>query len=172
MTDDTTYGQDPKSLANLLGIGVRKMARTETDRVTGELLGAMLDGSLSLEAEAADHTPAAAASPSPNVPRLGDRSLTSLLLDSATDLAVLVQIKDLSRVLASQPDSEAFRTAAMTIYYSAIAGAVLAHRERITRHSYRHLSGAFGKLAGKPWMPAQLAEHFVNAKAACDSLAD
>ena len=99
---------------------------------------------------------------------LSGRPLGELILSPTTDLAVLQTIKAHGKQLASRPGcSESERDCGLSLYFAAIASAVLFHSQKITTHSYENLERSFRSLSEKPWMASNLAELFAQAKTLC-----
>ena len=80
------------------------------------------------------------------------------------DAAILRLLKDHEKAIASHSSSNISRTVAATLYYAAIAAALLSSGEKITEHSYGNLEQYFAALAAKPWLPADLRMAFAKAR--------
>lgn len=87
------------------------------------------------------------------------------LLDPAIDLAVIRRIKNHGRKLAESARSKPQRRVASTIYYAAIAAALLFHGTRITSHSYADLGKSLRRLMDETWISPSLTELFRKASA-------
>jgi hypothetical protein len=155
----------PDRLADLLHIGLEAgpPGPSHPDEQKESLLRARLAGTLPLEKAAVDALPVLAGQLLP----LGSGSVGRALLDAGTPLEVFQKIKDYGKKLALANESEAEHAAATTIYFAAIASAILFHGKRITSYSYRALAGHFGTLAEKRWMDPKLARHFAKARKKC-----
>jgi len=151
--EETTYGLSPDRLARLLSLGLeskKDLDDIEEERTVADVLQDMLSAKLP-----ADEVLGA------------DQSVSSLVLDSTTDLAVVRTLKEYGKELVSCADSEAQKAAATTIYYAAIASALVFHRNKVTQHAYGKLQKAYEDLEQKKWIPSDLKELFKKAKAAC-----
>jgi len=98
---------------------------------------------------------------------LGGQALGEVILDADTELAVLAKIKEHGKELSTATDSEVERDVGLTVYFAALAGALLYHGERITSYSYAAMADAFNRLAAKRWMEPRLARHFSKAAREC-----
>jgi hypothetical protein len=98
---------------------------------------------------------------------LGGKTLVELLLDPRTDLGLLRAIKECCKRLSSSLESKAEAAIATTLYYAAMASALVYHDKKITQHSYDVLEAACALLIGKPWMDRELAELFSRARGLC-----
>lgn len=159
MDSESTFGIAPEGLASLLGLGIRGKQKPDVDHLAGERLKAKLAGAVPLDPAVVDAPPA--------IMERSERELGGVLLDSATDLTTLKRIKDYGKRLAGREDSEAGHAVGIAIYYAAIASAMVFHEERITQHSFGSLADAFETLRQKPWLPSELARHFLRARRYC-----
>ena len=91
-----------------------------------------------------------------------------LLLDSKVDLQVLERIKEHAKELGTRSDGEVEREVALTLYFAAIAAALLSHGTKISAHSWKHLERSFKTLGNQPWVPADLLQLFTRAAAHVD----
>lgn len=127
----------------------------------------MLDRELPLDPATPHSIPAVLNRPCDELLAATRRTVSQLLLDSKTDLAVMKALKDYCKALARLAGREARRTAATVIYYAAIANALVFHQHKITQHSYEKLHEAYAELEQKPWIPSELKELFKKAQAIC-----
>jgi hypothetical protein len=103
---------------------------------------------------------------------LRGRSLGDVLLDPLSDLDLLRAIKNCSKRLSHELDSEVEAALATTIYFASLASALVFHDRKITQHPYEKLDESFTELAGKTWMARQLTELFSRAREVCASKKD
>jgi hypothetical protein len=96
-----------------------------------------------------------------------DKTIGNLFLDPKSDLTVIKTLKEYGRELVRCADSETRKSAATTIYYAAIASALVFHRTKVTQHSYGKLQKAYEDLEQKTWISYDLKDLFKKAKAAC-----
>lgn len=163
----TTFGTDPQRLADMLGMGAGADSGDLTpDEAREELLGRRLAGSLPLSQKQAADLAVFVGALREQLPLQG-RALGEVILDEDTELDVLVEIKEYGKVLSTATESAADRDVGLTIYYAAIASAVLFYGQAITSRSANALAEAFGALVDKRWMNPKLARHFAKARKAC-----
>ena len=103
-----------------------------------------------------------------DVSSLGGKSLGDGLLDSQCDMDLLLAIKDCGKRLSRTLVSEARKAIATTIYYAAIAGALLYHGKKITGYSYEELGISLARLLDKEWMMPELVEMFSQTRDICN----
>jgi hypothetical protein len=168
----TTYGSDPQAMAKMLAMGAEADPGDLTPQEAKEdLLARRLRGPLPLTQEQAAELAAVVGELRERLPQHG-RALGEVLLDEAAELKVLAGIKEHGKAMSQATDSQVQRDVGLTIYFAAIASAVLFHGERITTYSYAALADAFGRLVDKRWMAPTLARHFAKARRACKRNAD
>ncbi len=167
--EETTYGLSPKHLARLLAIGLEKddgENKLGDTRTPAEELEEILSRRLSLDPATPDSMPAILNRPCGELLPAAGRSMGNVLLDPATDLAIIRTLKDYGKQLVRR-GLEGKRAAAIVIYYAAIASALLFHNHKITQHSYEKLEKAYTDLEQKPWVPPELKELFQKARTLC-----
>jgi hypothetical protein len=98
---------------------------------------------------------------------LGGKTLVEVLLDPRTDLGLLRAVKECCKRLSGSLESKAEAAIATTLYYAAVASALVYHDKKITQHSYATLDEAFALLLEKPWMDRELAGLFSRAQGLC-----
>jgi hypothetical protein len=98
---------------------------------------------------------------------LAGKSLGEILLDARSDIHLLRAIKDCSKRLSYELESEADTALATTIYFASLASALVYHDEKITRNSYEKLDESFALLSAKRWMARELTELFGRARGIC-----
>ena len=76
-------------------------------------------------------------------------------------------IKDYGRKLSNKADSDAEHHIANTIYYAAIAHALVYHNIMITSHSYEDLTKSYGRLSKENWLPDNLLNLFKQSLKYC-----
>jgi hypothetical protein len=163
----TTYGSDPQRMADMLAMGTEANSGDLTpDEVKEELLGRRLAGSLPPTQKQANDLAVFVGELREILPLQG-RALVEVLLDKETELDILGEIKEYGKAISTATDSEADREVGLTIYYAAIASAILFGNQRITSYSFSALANAFGTLVDKRWMNPKLARHFAKARKTC-----
>jgi len=112
------------------------------------------------------------AQPCDRVAILQGRTTGSLLLDRQTDPAILRLVKEHGKTLVRAGGPRTSRDAAVTVYYAAIASALVHHREKITHFPHGALSRSFRTLCAKRWIPVELRSLFAEAQGLCEEHPD
>jgi hypothetical protein len=102
-----------------------------------------------------------------DVRSLAGRSLREVLLSPQSDLGLLQAVKDCSKKLSFSLDSKTEAALATTIYYAALASALVYHGKKITQYPYETLDQSFLTFAAKKWMAPELAGLFSRARSIC-----
>ena len=112
--------------------------------------------------------------PSSRLKRLGQtiaalagEPIGKLLQDPKTDITITRMTKDYGRKLSTNATSEAEHHAANTIYYAAIAHALVRGGLKITKLSYEDLLESFCQLSKEDWIPKSLRDLFGEASEYC-----
>ena len=167
--EQTTFGASLKKVVKLLNIGADTY-RTPHDigQQKADLLSDRLSDTLPLYFQEKR--------PSNKLKRLGQtiaalagEPVGKLLRDSKTDPAIIRMTKDYGRRLSVNAESEAEHHTANTIYYAAIAHALVYHSLKITRYSYEDLQGSFIQLSRQDWIPGNLCGLFRKASEHCEA---
>ena len=103
---------------------------------------------------------------------LGGRSLGEALLNPGSDLGMLRAIKECTKTLSSSLDSKTETALTRTLYFAALAGALVYHDAKITQLSYKRLAESFALLTEKAWMAEELIGLFSAARRICESRSD
>jgi hypothetical protein len=167
----TAYKLSPDQLARLLSMGLKTTDRKKgggSNPTAAQVLKDILSGELPLDPSQPDSLPTVLNWPPDQVLAAAGSSMSDLLLDSSTDLAVFKTLKEYAKGLIRRGGPDAKQAAATVIYYAAIAGALVFHNRRVTDHSYEKLHGAYEKLVRKPWIPDELKDLFKRARIICE----
>jgi hypothetical protein len=163
----STFGTDPQRMADMLGEGSGADPGDLTpDEAREDQLSKRLVRSLPLTETQANDLAAIAGEFRQRLPLQG-RALLEVILDEETELEVFVKIKEYGKALSTATESEVDRDVGLTIYYAAIASAILYSDQAITSYSFGAIADAFGTLIDKPWMYPKLAWHFAKAGNVC-----
>ena len=98
---------------------------------------------------------------------LAGEPVGKLLQDPKTDITIIRMTKDYGRKLSATAKSEAEHHAANTIYYAAIAHALVYHDLKITKYLYEDLQQSFCQLSKEGWIPDNLRDLFAKATEYC-----
>jgi len=168
MEKKSTYGLRLDQLAGLFALG----AETPLDRPDGEqrmaeLLRQHLTSALPTGVLVLDALVMMLGRLGYERRALGGKTLSEVLLDPRTDMGLLRAIKECCKRLSGSLDSKAEAAIATTLYYAAMASALVYHSHKITKHSVDRLDEAFALLIAKPWMDRELAALFAQARDIC-----
>lgn len=170
MTERSTFGLRREQLAELFSLALgeeREAGSTSDGGAIAELLRDQFTAQLPKGSFPSDSLLLTMGRMGFDVGCLGGKSLGDVLLDRKCDMDILLAIKDCAKKLSQASISEAKKAIATTIYYAAIAGALLYHDEKITGYTYRRLARSLSKLIDKKWMTAELAQMFEQARNIC-----
>ena len=123
--------------------------RASRDRARRELLSALLDR------------------PCDRISVLQGKSTGELLLADDTDPSIFRIIKGHGKEMVRRAHSKTERDVGITLYYAAIAGALVCHGKKISDFSHAALARSLGTLAAKRWLPEPLVELFRQAHRYC-----
>jgi len=170
MDKKSTYGLRLDQMASLFAMGIDEphaAAHKSDDHMLRDLLheqltcaepkGSLLRDTLAMMMHRANTRA--------NLPR--ERPLGDILLQPHSDVKLLEAIKDSSKTLSVTLESQTETALARTLYFAAIAAALVHHDVKITQNSYAVLAEAVASLQAKPWMTAELAELFAQAQEIC-----
>jgi hypothetical protein len=171
--EQSTFGLSRAKIARLMQIGGQK-GQTEHGSLPPEDPGELLRDQLA-QPFALDRDFSRAIPVSPKTLRslaTGEPKGTvgDVLRGPNTTASAFGRLKEFGRKLFSEGITPAQRDVGLTIYYGAIAGALVRHDVRITRLSYRELDQSLAVLVDKWWMPAELKTLFREACQICESL--
>lgn len=166
----TTFGLEPEQLASLLGIGseTRRLYRkSNPDQKKAEMLRRRLRGTLPLDKSQVEMLPAVLSHLCHTIGLLAGETNMDLLLNPDTDIYLIKRVKDYYKKLSRHAESEVEYETAKAVYFAAIASALVFHKLRITKFSYKNLKSLFASLLKKKWIPRDLAVLFNDARKYC-----
>jgi hypothetical protein len=169
VSQESTEALRPERLAELLEIGLRPRGaagQAPMDRAARALLTGLLSGEPPADTAAAEALQRMAERLRRGTD-LPDEPLGRVLLRAQTPLVALRAFKDNAKALVLRSRSEAERAVATAVYYAAIANGLEFHDRRITKLPPEELAASFDTLAGRGWMPGELARHLAEAAALC-----
>jgi len=153
--ESSTFGLGSDRLAQLFGIGgdepPAQSSASESDK-KAELLHDILAEAVPLFDSIQDKPDDF----KQTIDALSGESVGKLLLDPETNIALIRKIKDYARRLSGRAESQARRYVSNTIYYGAIANALVFHEVLITKFSKAELAESFQKLTNQQWIPEYL----------------
>lgn len=166
----TTFGLSPDKLAGLWNIGSDTNQAEEAvdqDNRKTELLRDRLAETLPVVSSKAKSRPRERTNLRSVINSLVDEPIEKLLQDPKTDLALIRKVKDRGKKLSESAKSKTEYHVANTIYYAAIATALVFHDRRITKFSYKDLEKYFRQLSKENWIPEALRGLFTRACEYC-----
>jgi hypothetical protein len=162
--EPTTFGLSMKKVAELLNIGSDvTSALSEIDQQKADLLSDRLSDTLPLYYSTNQKPATKLKRLGKTIAALSGEPIGTLLEDSKTDISIIRMTKDYGRKLSTSYESEAEHHTANTIYYAAIAHALVYHGLTITKHSYEDLQQSFCQLSKEGWIPKNLRALFAKA---------
>lgn len=166
----TTFGMNPEKLARLLNIGSdNKQAETklDEDEIKAELLLDRLAETLRLDPSTRKTLPKNLGQLCDTIGALAAEPIRNLLQDPKTDIVLIRKIKDHGKKLSQTAKAEAEHQVANTIYYAAIAYALVFHNLKITTFSYKDLGQSFSLLSKEVWIAEGFQSLFAKASEYC-----
>jgi len=168
--ETTTFGLRSEKVARLLRIGAEgnePKTRPDALELKAELLRDRLAETLSLyDVESAELSKRQTRM-SQAIADLAGEPIGRLLLNPKTDLSILRRIKDHGRKLSEAARSVPERHVTNTVYYAAIASAIVHCDTRITAHAFNGLTISFSMLGQEQWIPKAFARLFSKAARIC-----
>ena len=166
----TTFGLSPNKLAGLWNIGSdadEAEKATDLDSKKTELLRDLLAGTLPTQSPRAKSRPKKQTHQKSVFSFLPEVPIEKLLHNPETDISLLREIKDHGKKLSGNAQSQVEYQVANTIYYAAIASALVFRDQRITKFSYKDMEKYFRRLGHENWIPEALRELFTRACEYC-----
>jgi hypothetical protein len=166
----TTSGLRPDKLAQLWNIGSETdQAESDVDRDSKktELLRDLLAGALPARSPKGESQSIEKTHLQSVVSSIADKPIEKLIQNSGTDVALIRKVKDHGKKLSDRAKSKAEYHVANTVYYAAIASALVFHDKKITKYSYRDLDKYFRRLDKEKWIPEALRSLFSRAAEYC-----
>jgi hypothetical protein len=167
-----TFGLDPRKLADLLLVGSdtkQPEGQVTPDQERSELLRDRLGEAMPLDSSVPGTVPISPNSLCQALGVLGGKPIMELLQNPESDISLIECIKRYNHRLSKCTKSKAERDVAITLYYAAIACALVFHKKKITTFSFETLGHSFSSLVGKPWISTQLVVLFKEARKVCQS---
>lgn len=166
MDGKSTYGLRLDQMADLFAMGAEGPG-PDPDRSDDETLRALLEEQLTCSEPKRSLLRETLVMMLDAPHRLKDRPLGDVLLSPQSDLDLLQEIKDCGKMLSGTLDSQTETALARTVYFTAIAAALVHHDTKISQNSYETLADSLALLMEKGWMAPQLVELFGQARRIC-----
>ena len=168
--ETSTFGLSSKKLVNLLKIAEetgQPKGQVDQQCKKTELLHDYLAHTLAVYRYAGEELPDKQSQLRNTINVLSGEPIGKLLQDPDTEISLIRMVKDYSSRFSKRAKSKTEHQVANTIYYAAIAHALLFHSRRITRYTYENLEKSFSKLAKEKWIPRNRANLFIKAVEIC-----
>ncbi len=166
--ESSTFGLSLKKVVKLLNIGSdMRQTQDDTKQQMADLLSDRLGDTLPLYYSAEQRPASRLRRLGQTIAALAGEPIGKLLQDPKTDIAIIRMTKDYGRKLSAMAKSEAEHHAANTIYYAAIAHALVRGGLKITKLSYEDLLESFCQLSKEDWIPENLRDLFAEAFEYC-----
>jgi hypothetical protein len=167
MEKKTTYGLRLDQMASLFSLGVREPdpadEKGDSARMAA-LLREQLDSALTKRSLLSDALVLMLDQQGHDTHALAARSLGEVLLSPQSDITLLRGIKECSKRLSESLDSPAERALATTLYFAALASALVHYDTKITQITHAKLEESFALLMEKKWMAEELRVLFSRAR--------
>jgi hypothetical protein len=167
--ETTTFGLSSRKLARLFFIGSGEH-RIESGPDEEQTMAELLHDRLSETVPTASETTPDRRTREGNLRHMTDvlsgERMGRLLSNAETEIVLIQRIKEYARKLSTSAQSKAEHRVANTLYYAAIAHALVHGGQKITTHPDRDLMKSFARLSAEKWMPASLACLFRKAQEA------
>ena len=164
----TTYGLNPERIAELLNIAKdAESASVDTNQDKSELIIEKLNETVPIYFSTEQNPTKKLKRLRHTIAVLSGEPIGKLLENPKTDIKLIRMIKDYGRKLSDKAESEAEHHISNTIYYAAIAHALVYHDIRITNYSYDKLMKSYDFLLEEQWIPKNLLNLFGKAIKHC-----
>jgi hypothetical protein len=165
-----TFGLDPEKLVDLMRI-VSDTCDSDNqgspEQKKSELLYDQLREALLTDLTVSGGVPVISDDLTDVLRLQGSKPIREILQNQDSDIHMIKKIKEYYSKLSEDTDSIIERDVAIVIYYTAIAGAMVFHNEKISKLSYRRLERSFSSLISKSWISTELINLFAEAQKLC-----
>jgi hypothetical protein len=170
MKKKSIYGLKPSQLGRLLSVSAcvpESVSDMPEDQVKEVAFRDRLNRRMSDDPSFVEALVSVGGEPARRGPGSLDRSLREALLDPECSMPLLQAIKDHSKRLSAMVTSGSETLVTTTIYYAAIAAALVHHGQRITKYSSENLAERFSLLAQRAWIDGDVRWLFAQAAEVC-----
>jgi hypothetical protein len=170
METESTSELSGERLARLLSLGTGDDRTAEPalpEDATARRLRERLAAPIPLDPADPESAPVLLGRAYPELAPVAGRPLAEVLLDSTSDPRVIETIKGFAKRLDARSAEDTGHAVTVTIYYAAIAAALVFRDRKITTRSYESLTRSFAMLIEKPWMVPELKRLFAKARGVC-----
>ena len=170
MLQGSTFGFRTESLAQLLATASESKGEGEQPSAVPawrQFLEDRLDAPLALDPDVVDSVPALLGHPCGELLPLAGRPLGKTLTGAGTSLEALEALRDYGKALTLRWEEGPEYAVATTIYYAAIATALIFHAQKIASRPFADLGQMMGLLASTAWMTPSMVRLFAEARRLC-----
>ena len=160
----TTHGLNPEKVIELLNLGKEEgdMNPGDIDQHKLQKISEKLNETIPIYYSAEQNPSGKLEYLRHTIAVLSGESIRELLQNPKTDIVLIRMIKNYGRKLSNSAESEDEHQISNTIYYAAIAHALVFHNLKISNHSYEKLKNAFYRLSEETWIPKNLINLFIK----------
>lgn len=161
----SSFGLNKAKLRRLLKMGLKRpeVKSTDAEQKKARLWRNLLSKPFPKDSDQLDVLPDILADFCQTLGLVAGDKLGEYLRNPKADLSVIDNIKKYAKVLSRDSRSDDEHIIANTLYYAAIAHALLYHQRKITEFSYTELKKAFDKLRRIMWIEKHFTQLFVKA---------
>lgn len=170
MNKKSIYGLKPSQLGRLLSVSAcvsESMSEMPEDQIKKTMFRDRLGRRLADDPSFQETLGSVSGQAAGCAPPTFDGSFRDLLLDPQAGMPVLRAIKDYTKRLSATVTSGSETLITTTIYYAAIAAALVHRGERITKYSWENLTERFSRLAQRVWIDEEIRCLFTRAAEYC-----
>lgn len=162
----------PKRKTELLSLALSAQKALQSDdekerRV--DLLYDILTSPLPVCRRTSDSLPPALRGQARSLQSVAGKTVGDLIQDPQIDLTTIRKIKDHAKKSGTSAKSKAESDAFLAVYYAAIAGALVIHGKKITKHGLEDLTQFFQSFMKKDWVLPELKSLFGKAYDYCQT---
>jgi hypothetical protein len=165
--ETTTFGLSSRKLVRLFSLGSeehRAVSPADEEQKMTELLQDHLSAAVPATSAAATDRRTREGNLRHMTDTLCGEPLGRLLSNPKTEIALIRRMKEDARKLSTSAKSKAEHRVANTLYYAAIAHALVNGGLKITTHSDQDLMKSFARLSTEKWIPEALKSLFRRAQ--------
>jgi hypothetical protein len=169
-TTTTTFGLKPEKLVTLLRLGSDSTEdghKPDLEQQKADYLQSRLEEHLPFESSVKKSLPKVLTEFHDTLAATAHEPIGKFLLSPQTELDLIKRIKDYSKELSKSSASEVEHCIANTLYYAAIASALVLYGQRITRFTWEELDNSLGLLTKEKWISKNIIELFNKARQYC-----
>ena len=157
--------------ADLCHLGMsdeEKADGVETEENRAHLLLDVLAAKLPMDPKILSSLPTFLRTVGQDLRSVAGETLDNMLQDKQIGLPAIQKIRDYAKIIGKMSDAKYNHDVALAVYYAAIAHALIHHKKKITKYSYKELQISYAQLTTQDWIPQNLIQLFARAMKYCD----